>query len=137
MLSGTSAESSTAFVASYHRPPAAVLREAPRRERRRRAAPPAVMHTRERWAWFRIGALETCRTWTRGCAELRERFGIQRRTATLRLTSAGRVAWRNLALLVRGGFLTRSSDGYRTTARGRRVLADLRALGLHETERTR
>lgn len=134
MLTGTSTESAAAFIASYHRPPATVLRWTRRRQAAKQR--PFGMHTRERWAWFRIGVLDACRRWPAAAVTLRARFGIGRRVpGSRRITSPCRVMWRNLALLVRGGFLLRTDDGYRTTARGMRVLGDLKLLDMDTPER--
>lgn len=115
--------SASRFAASYHREPGRYYSGRPRAQR---PAPVRVVGVpmRERWAWFRIGVLIACWTWPRGTAALLERYGIDRDS------SDGRVAWRNLALLVRGGYLARSDEGYLATKRGRRAIEDLRALGL-------
>lgn len=78
----------------------------------------------QRWAWFRIGALEACRRLPRTTAELRELLGVE--------PKARRVQLRNQSNMVRWGFLTRGADGYRTTPRGRRVLEDVRSVEIAE-----
>lgn len=93
------------------------------------AAARAATTVRARNAWFRIAVVESCISRSRTTAELMERLEIQR-TETTR-----RIALRNLASMVRNEFLVRSDDGYRTTGRGKRVLADLSALGLDDAER--
>lgn len=80
-------------------------------------------------AWFRIAALGQCRYTRRTTAELLERNGV------VPTTSSRRVMLRNLSNLVRGGFMDRTDDGYRTTQRGKRVLADLAALSLDRADR--
>ena len=128
LVLSSSTDTAAAFVASYHRPPGSLLPG----DRRR----PVGMQTRERWAWFRIGVLVACRRWPSTTAALLQRFGIARRVASRRDTSGYRVALRNLALLVRRGFLVRAAEGYRATTRGIRVLDDLCALHLDSMERT-
>lgn len=86
----------------------------------RRTGKPPLVPSWERWAWFRIGALGACRRRARTTAELRELLDVERRVRHVQL--------RNQRNMVRGGFLVRANDGYRTTPRGRRVLADLELL---------
>lgn len=93
----------------------------------RRTGKPPLVPVWERWAWFRIGALEQCQRQARTTAELRERLGLDRRVRHVQLRNQGR--------LVRGGFLDRTADGYRTTPRGKRVLTDLAALSLDRADR--
>lgn len=74
----------------------------------------------ERWAWFRIAALDACRSWPRTSAALAELLELDERARRTQLANQRR--------MVNGGFLARESDGYRTTPRGLRVLDDLRFL---------
>jgi hypothetical protein len=83
----------------------------------------------QRWAWFRIGALEKCRRRPRTTAELRELLGVERRVRHVQL--------RNQRNMVRHGFLERSDNGYLTTPRGRRLLDDLIALSLDPVDAVR
>jgi hypothetical protein len=76
----------------------------------------------QRWAWFRIAALDACRRWTRSTAELRDLLELDRSVRHVQLRNQGR--------LVRGGFLERRDGGYRTTLRGLRALEDLASLDL-------
>lgn len=92
----------------------------------RRTGNPPLTPAWERWAWFRIGALEQCWRRARTTAELRELLGTERHLRHVQL--------RNQRNMVRYGFLERTDDGYRTTSRGRRVLEDLTALSLNLVE---
>ena len=94
----------------------------------RRTGKPPLVPAWQRWAWFRIGALEQCRRRARTTAELRDLLEVERRVRHVQL--------RNQRNMVRGGFLARTEEGYRTTQRGLRVLADLTALSLELTDRT-
>lgn len=93
------------------------------------AAERAATLASARNAWFRIAVLAQCRYTRRTTADLLARNGIVR-TQTTR-----RVALRNLTSMVRGGFVDRNGDGYRTTPRGKRVLSDLAALSLDRADR--
>jgi hypothetical protein len=77
----------------------------------------------QRWAWFRVAVLLSCRRWPRATCELLAGCGIDRDS------SEGRIALRNLSHLVRDGFLCRGEEGYRATDRGQRVIDDLDLLG--------
>jgi hypothetical protein len=79
------------------------------------------------YAQFRTGVLIACQSWARPTARLFELFNIDRHGST------ARHAMRCLAWLCRKEFLRRDKDGYRTTAQGFRLLADLHALHLDDT----
>lgn len=107
MLASSSASSAERFRASYHAELMPPVRGVGRKS--------------ERWAWFRIAALEACLRRTRTSAQLRDLLKVDE--------ASWRVQLANQRRLVLGGFLARSEDGYRTTERGARVLDDLRAIG--------
>jgi hypothetical protein len=88
----------------------------------RRTGKPPLVPVWQRWAWFRLGALEQCQRWPRTTAQLRDLLGVERRARHVQL--------RNQRNMVRHGFLIRTEDGYLATARGRRVLADIDGLEL-------
>lgn len=115
MPSRTSAQSAAAFRASYHRP-LGVLATKPRKSKTGRK------HCREQWSWFRIEALIACSRRPRMTSELCDELEVSRDE------NPRRVALRNLSHMVRDGFLVRGEDGYRATARGVRVIADIELL---------
>lgn len=90
----------------------------------RRTGKTPLMPAWQRWAWFRIGALEKCQRRSRTTAELRDLLGVDRRVRHVQL--------RNQRNMVRWGFLARADGGYWTTLRGCRVLSDLELLDLPE-----
>lgn len=86
----------------------------------RRTGRPPLVPAWQRWAWFRIGALERCQRRIRTTAELRDLLGVERNLRHVQL--------RNQRNMVRWGFLERKDGGYSTTPRGHRLLDDLAVL---------
>lgn len=111
----TSADTSAAFRASYHRPIGAPASK-------KTKAPTGRVHCRRRWSWFRIEALTACRSRARMTSELCDELEVEREE------NARRIALRNLSHMVRDGFLVRGEGGYLATERGVRVLADIELL---------
>lgn len=93
--------------------------------RSRRTGKRPLQPVAQRWAWFRVAALAACLSRPRMTGALCEFLEVPG-------SSGYRTAQRNLAGMVRRGWMIRGEDGYRTTARGRQLHDNLEEIDLAE-----